>query len=156
MSSGGDGGRPKSNITDPKKNRIQHPFHSNFHQYAKYDGKFRPRNHDTMESLSKMGPSELQMGIGGLDTNNEYALRVDGGWHDSTKRTDGKIGEPDHLNVKYGGKEWHVERDGSHSVYEDGKLQQYPGEDLYAYEQTHIKRKNAAGEIFYTRNGDAA
>jgi hypothetical protein len=154
MSSGGDSDPPKSNITDPKENRIQHPSKSNFHQYAQYDGKFRPRNHDTMESLSKMGPSDLQMGMGGL--KNENAPKVDGGWHDSSKRPDGKKGEPDHLNVKYGEGEWHVERDGSHSVYKDGKLQQYPGEDQYAYEQTHIKRENAAGGTFYTRKGDAA
>lgn len=67
------------------------------------------------------------MGMDGL--SNKNAPRVEGGWHDSSKRPNGGKGDPGHLNVKHGGEQWHVERDGSHCVYEGGKLQQYPGEE---------------------------
>jgi hypothetical protein len=150
----GDGGRPNSNITDPTQNRITHPTNANHHQYAQYDGKYTPKNHDTMEALSHIGPSDLQLGLGGLDAAN--APRVDGGWHDSSKRKDGKAGTQDHLNVKHGGKQWHVERDGSHSVYnqETKEMERFPGEVEIAKRETHIERKSEGGGTFWTKKMD--
>ena len=49
--------------------------------------------------------------------------KVNGGFHDSSKRKDGKSGTEDHLNVEYEGRQWHVERDGSHSVVGDEGLE---------------------------------
>lgn len=138
----------KSIYEDQRKQNPNNPNHS---QYAQYEGKFRPKNHDTLEALSKTGPSELQLGIGGAGE----APKVNGGWHDSSKRKDGKSGTADHLNVGYEGRQWHVGRDGGHSVVGDGGLKSYPGEEQYAKEETHVKRESEGGGEFYTRKGNA-
>ena len=51
----------------------------------------------------------------------------------------------------------HVERDGSHSVFRDGRREgreDYPGEEQLAYEQGHVKRVSKGGGVFYTRRGN--
>ena len=145
-----------TNITDPRENRLQNPSNPSHSQYAQYEGKFRPRNHDTLEALGKTGPSELQVGVGGAGE----APKVNGGWHDSSKRQDDKSGTEDHLNVEYEGRQWHVERDGGHSVVGAGGVERYLGEEQYAgqngREETHVKRNSEGGGVFYTRKGDAA
>ncbi|CAD6568751.1 MAG: hypothetical protein ASARMPREDX12_001822 [Alectoria sarmentosa] len=77
------------------------------------------RNRDSTEALIRTGSCELQQGIGGVGETP----KVNGGFHDSSKRKDGKSGTEDHLNVEYEGRQWHVERDGSHSVVGDEGLE---------------------------------
>lgn len=147
-----DGGRPNSNITERKEDRIAHPSKAHYAQYAEYQGRFTPKNHSTMESISQMGPSPLHEAFGGSGS----APKVNGGWHDSSARNDGRAGAPDHLNIGHGGEQWHVERDGSHSVYnkEEGKMDRYPGEDEHAKSQTHVERQSEGGGTFWTRRGN--
>lgn len=95
-----------------------------------------------MEALSRTGSCELQQGIGG----EGEAPKVNGGFHDSSKRKDGKSGTEDHLNVEY---------EGRHSVVGDEGLESYPGEEQYAREETHVKRESEGGGIFCTRKGNA-
>lgn len=150
----GDGGHPNSNITERREHRISHPTKSSYAQYAQYEGKFSPKKYSTMESISQMGPSPLQEAFGGSGT----VPKVNGGWHDSSKRKDGKRGASNHLNIGMGGDRWHVEYDGSHSVHnkEEQKIDRYAGEDEYAKSQTHIERQSGeagGGGTFWTRKG---
>lgn len=136
-------GHPNSNITNPTKLKLDHktgnvkdsyisnskqigniaannqsqPANSHFAEYEGKDSDAAIKSRaDRVKAngkvLNTLGPSPLQEAIGGKGD----APKVDLGWHDSSERSDGRSGSPDHLTANLNGDAWHVQRDGTAKV----------------------------------------